>query len=361
MAELGLKSCHEYFTYRLLDEYLPQYLRIIKPDYEKFTATQFDFMAGEQAIQFDFLFKFLKDNGSLFFDKRSPLFIAPIRENEILWYYQAFKQILDSDFDVDKVDYIQRDGYITGVKFGHLDVAGLYENLEIDDREGQKDFAFGRQALSAIETLVLERYKLYRWLNFHHTVCFSDEVMARIMELSQDIVYKDNPFTYDSFKSIAEADLDALESGQHHYDIEIFDDHSIITNVRHAYRNKGNYNPNLELARYYLGLLENRHFYDAIWRVDSDLNPQEEILLFELKNSIENELDLGIPPIQGLVGKIESEIAQAVNCDPKEVLIAHKPFEPIPPDIKIKIVTEQGVVNITEVSAVIALLQQRRN
>lgn len=153
--------------------------------------------------------------------------------------------------------------------------------------------------------------------------------------------------------------LETLKPDRHQYGVEIFDDYSIIASVKRAYRNQRNHDRNL--ARCYLSLIENRTFYDAVWRIDFDLDPEEEILLFELKNSIENELEMGIPPMQGLTGKIKDEIARTLNHCRNEVLIAHKPFEPIPPNIKIKIITDNDVVNITDASAVVALLQQRRN
>ena len=244
---------------------------------------------------------------------------------------------------------------------GHLDALGLLNNIIIDYTKGYEDAAFARQAISAIETLVLERYKLFKWLNFHHTVCFSDELMARILELSEKEAFGDNAFTYDTFSFLAQEDLKTLRSkGKYKpYDINLFNDFSVIFNIRRAYREKRD-NPNLQLARYYLNIIDMRQFFTAVWRADTLLEPDEERIIFKLKEIIDKEQEKYTTYLQGIVKQIELEIAQKFKVNEKDVVLTYKPFEPVKPDISIKVNTDKGFVNIRDVSAIISLLEWRR-
>lgn len=350
MQKHGISSPHELFTCRLMKDFIPCYLDNIEDDY-----TETIEHSREPPVPFEDFRRAIERNGPLFFDKDSPLYFFPLKEERTIPYWKVFKQILDSDFDADKIDYIQRDGYITGVKVGHLDVPGLLENIIVDDRPGQEDVAFARQAISAIETLIIERYKLFRWLNFHHTVCFSDELMARIIELSEGKAFDEKMFTYEYFKELAMRELEALKNKQILLDLEVLDDSFVISSVRQAYKNMKE-DADIKMARYYLNLIETRRFYTSIWRVESKLTPEEESTLFKLKSAI---LRQG-KSILAYCNQIEEEIAKEAKVNKTDVLIAYKPFEPVPPEVKIKVLTNGCFKNIKEVLASVALFEWRR-
>jgi len=363
MAKLQIHSPHELFSYRIIKDFLPEYLNYIETEYNKFVDEQ-----KEPYVTFQDLKKTLEVSGPLFFDGRPEKelkFYLGGNERKLLCW-RAFKQIIDCDFDSDKIDYIQRDGYITGVKVGHLDTLGLLNNLLIDytinnDNEEIGDVIFDRPAMSAIETLVLERYKLFKWLNFHHTVCFSDELISQVMELSIKEAFDDGAFTYDTFNTLAQEDLKALKSGGTYqpYNINLLDDFSVIFNVKKAFK-ECNSNPELKLARYYLNIIESRQFFTGIWRVDSLLEPEQERILSRFKKEIDKEQNNYVPFLQGLVKPIEFEIANEFKVNKNDVIITYKPFEPVKPNINIRIKTDEGIKNIRDVSSIISLLEWRR-
>ena len=87
-------------------------------------------------------------------------------------------QVVTSQLDADRFDYLLRDSYATGTDYGRFDLAWLLEHLHIDDDHGR--FYLGHKALYAAESYVFARYHMYRTVYFHKTTR-SAEVMLRLL------------------------------------------------------------------------------------------------------------------------------------------------------------------------------------
>ena len=83
---------------------------------------------------------------------------------------QILHRIISSNIDADRLDYIPRDGYFSGVPFGGLDVTRIIINASIAKLGNNYVIAFNPRALSAIEHFLIARYLLYEYLYFHHIV-----------------------------------------------------------------------------------------------------------------------------------------------------------------------------------------------
>jgi HD superfamily phosphohydrolase len=84
-------------------------------------------------------------------------------------------QVVTSQLDADRFDYLLRDSYATGTDY---DLAWLLEHLNIDNDRGR--FYLGQKALYAAESYVFARYHMYRTVYFHKTTR-SAEVMLRLL------------------------------------------------------------------------------------------------------------------------------------------------------------------------------------
>jgi hypothetical protein len=93
-----------------------------------------------------------------------------------------FKQLMDSDYDCDRLDYVMRDARMTGVKYGFIDLQYLIENLMV-----QRDPPFSanrvlavkkHRAVHALEHYLTARYYMYSQVTFHRIVR-SLEIVAR--------------------------------------------------------------------------------------------------------------------------------------------------------------------------------------
>jgi HD superfamily phosphohydrolase len=84
----------------------------------------------------------------------------------------AVISIINSDtFDVDKLDYLLRDNYMTGKVGPEIDIARLLIALTIND---DNEIAFTHSALSALQKIIDCRDNIYMWVCNHHTVVYTD-------------------------------------------------------------------------------------------------------------------------------------------------------------------------------------------
>ncbi len=80
------------------------------------------------------------------------------------------KSVVDSDIDADRIDFTQRDGVLAGGEYGHYDTRRLCDSVFIEQDENGWMIAYSEKALTSMEALLLDRYRIYEWVHFHHRV-----------------------------------------------------------------------------------------------------------------------------------------------------------------------------------------------
>lgn len=107
--------------------------------------------------------------------------------------------VVSSQFDADRLDYMQRDRMMTGSKHSSIDLTWLLANLDIGEvRTGVDDtelgsvptFVIGPKAIQAAESYVLGLFQLYPTIYFHKATRGAEklfaELLVRIVELVGD-------------------------------------------------------------------------------------------------------------------------------------------------------------------------------
>jgi HD superfamily phosphohydrolase len=87
-------------------------------------------------------------------------------------------QIVSSQLDADRFDYLLRDSLATGTDYGQFDLRWLMQNLFLDEERSR--FFLGHKAILAAEHYVYARYHMYRMVYFHKTTRAA-EVMLRLL------------------------------------------------------------------------------------------------------------------------------------------------------------------------------------
>ncbi|KYK37566.1 MAG: hypothetical protein AYK18_09555 [Theionarchaea archaeon DG-70] len=125
----------------------------------------------------------------------NPLTYTTSEGTRPLYYQHFYKSLINGDIDADNMDYLLRDSYVTGSPVAWIDIETLFHSIAyiwkeeklkkfFDDMNRAKiELIFDRSGVSALETFIVARRKLYKWLNFHQVVCLTDEVTYRIMRL----------------------------------------------------------------------------------------------------------------------------------------------------------------------------------
>ena len=73
------------------------------------------------------------------------------------------------NLDADRMDYLLRDAYFTGIANGRYDVDQLVGSLRIYERDGRPVLGVDSRGLVALESFVLARYMMFATVYFHHT------------------------------------------------------------------------------------------------------------------------------------------------------------------------------------------------
>lgn len=98
------------------------------------------------------------------------------------------RQIVSSELDADRMDYLQRDSFYTGVSYGRFDLDWLAGNLAVAESEGKAHLALGKRAIFSFEDFLLSRYHMFLSVYYHYTpICF-DAMLQRY--------YKEAPGEY---------------------------------------------------------------------------------------------------------------------------------------------------------------------
>lgn len=113
------------------------------------------------------------------------------------------KQIITSQFDADKMDFLLRDSYFTGVEYGKIDVQRLIQAMEVIDG----DIAIDRKALSALETFMIARYEMFLNVYYHHAVRAAEIMLRKAMDNAHDFLGLTTFEDIEDFLSLVDADV----------------------------------------------------------------------------------------------------------------------------------------------------------
>lgn len=85
-------------------------------------------------------------------------------------YGLFFKSIVSSQLDADRADYLLRDSYHCGVKYGVYDHARLVKSLMVGfDQDGYARVGIKEESWQIAESIVLARYWIHSYVYFHKT------------------------------------------------------------------------------------------------------------------------------------------------------------------------------------------------
>ncbi len=94
------------------------------------------------------------------------------------------RQIVSSELDADRMDYLLRDAYYTGVNYGHYDLDWIVQNVAPVEREGAWYLGLSHRAVFAFEDFLLSRYHMFVSVYYHYTSVNYEHLLQRFYETS---------------------------------------------------------------------------------------------------------------------------------------------------------------------------------
>lgn len=134
-----------------------------------------------------------------------------------------YLQIVNGPFDADKLDYLPRDGYFTGLNIV-VDIERLLHTVTVAEKNGERDIAIVAAGASVLEQVLFAKTQLYSSVYHHHKVRAAHQLLMQLFKL---MVAKGHepagrslkePISYlvlddyDLLHSVGDPDLDSLIS-----------------------------------------------------------------------------------------------------------------------------------------------------
>jgi HD superfamily phosphohydrolase len=98
----------------------------------------------------------------------------------------ALAQLVSSQLDVDRMDYLLRDSLMTGAKYGLYDLEWIINALQIDEASDRVYVA--ARGVYAVEEYLQARYYMFRQVYFHRTLRSAEAVLRSALRRALELV-----------------------------------------------------------------------------------------------------------------------------------------------------------------------------
>lgn len=96
--------------------------------------------------------------------------------------YPALRELVSGpNLDADRMDYLLRDSYFTGVSTGRYDAEQLIASLRPLELDGRLVVGIDRRGVVALESFVMARYMMFASVYFHHTTRMFERVLHDVL------------------------------------------------------------------------------------------------------------------------------------------------------------------------------------
>jgi uncharacterized protein len=121
------------------------------------------------------------------FDNELPEKLSSLYKHD---YSPAFvSQLVSSQLDCDRMDYLLRDSLMTGAKYGIYDMEWVLHALKIDE---QSDRVYVEaKGLYAVEEYLQARYYMFRQVYFHRTLRSAEAVLVSTLMRARELIERD--------------------------------------------------------------------------------------------------------------------------------------------------------------------------
>ncbi len=95
--------------------------------------------------------------------------------------------LISSQIDADRMDYLLRDAYYTGVSYGNFDMERILRVM----RPQEDQVVFKSSGMHAVEDYIMSRYQMYWQVYFHPVTRSSEVILTKILHRAKQL-YKEN-------------------------------------------------------------------------------------------------------------------------------------------------------------------------
>ncbi|WP_062108381.1 HD domain-containing protein [Bacillus niameyensis] len=100
--------------------------------------------------------------------------------------------LISSQIDADRMDYLQRDAYFTGVSYGHFDMERILRVM----RPREDQVVFKSTGMHAVEDYIMSRYQMYWQVYFHPVTRSAEVILTKILQRAKALYESSYHFKY---------------------------------------------------------------------------------------------------------------------------------------------------------------------
>jgi hypothetical protein len=99
--------------------------------------------------------------------------------------------LISSQIDADRMDYLQRDAYYTGVSYGHFDMERILRVM----RPTEDQVVIKATGMHAVEDYIMSRYQMYWQVYFHPVTRSAEVILSKILHRAKHL-YQNPGYTF---------------------------------------------------------------------------------------------------------------------------------------------------------------------
>lgn len=131
-------------------------------------------------------------------------------------------QLVSSQLDMDRLDYLGRDSFFTGVSEGIVGTDRIISMLNVHDDE----LVIDEKGIYSVEKFIISRRLMYWQVYMHKTVIAADQLLLNILRRARDLdvspfAFQHSPFDLDRFAEVDDDDIMVAVKHWQHSDDEI--------------------------------------------------------------------------------------------------------------------------------------------
>ncbi|WP_181347754.1 HD domain-containing protein [Thalassobacillus sp. CUG 92003] len=165
--------------------------------------------------------------------------------------------LISSQIDADRMDYLQRDAYFTGVSYGHFDMERILRVM----RPMEDQVVVKQSGMHAVEDYIMSRYQMYWQVYFHPVTRSAEVILSKILHRAKELyeegyTFKLKPTHFVSFFSESPSLQEYLELDEsiamYYFQIWVNEDDAILSDLCERFVNRRlfkyiEFNPNLQM------------------------------------------------------------------------------------------------------------------
>lgn len=97
-------------------------------------------------------------------------------------YFPLLHQLVSSEMDCDRMDYLLRDSYFCGVSYGKFDLDWIIDNLKICVENNKAYLGISERAISTFDDFLLSRFHMFMMVYFHYRAVCLEQMLQRYFD-----------------------------------------------------------------------------------------------------------------------------------------------------------------------------------